>query len=103
VSVAIQLGDAGRRAEALTASREAVQFFRELVETNRDTHLPNLAQSVNNLAVDLSEVRRRAEALAAAEEVSVHYHDLAQTEPDVFGEAASRADEFVATLSKDTP
>jgi hypothetical protein len=100
--VSTSLSEAGRRAEALAAAQEAVKMRRELVEANRDAHLPHLAQSVYTLAIQLGKAGPRAKALALAREASAHY-DLAQTEPDVFSEAASRADEFVATLSKDTP
>ena len=45
------LAEAGRRAEALDASQEAVTLYRELAALNRDAYLPDLAMSVNNLAI----------------------------------------------------
>lgn len=35
-NLAVQLGEAGRRAEGLAAAREAVDLRRELAEGNRD-------------------------------------------------------------------
>ena len=49
------LAEAGRRAEALTATQEAVDLHRELAAHNRDAYLPDLAMSVNNLAIQLAE------------------------------------------------
>ena len=50
-NLAVDLGEAGRRAEGLAAAQEAVDLRRELVGLNRDAYLPDLAVSVNNLAV----------------------------------------------------
>ncbi|MBA2324595.1 MAG: hypothetical protein H0V92_11495 [Pseudonocardiales bacterium] len=70
-----------RRVEGLAAAQEAVQLYQELVESNRDAHLPNLARSVNNLAVDLAEVDRRVEGLAATQEAAQLYQELAPEHP----------------------
>ena len=100
-NLAVDLAQAGRRAEGLTAAQQAVTLYRELVGLNRDAYLPDLAGSVNNLAVYLAEAGRRAEALTAAQEAVTLYRELAQTDHDVFGSAAEQADELVTALSKD--
>ncbi|MFF3866976.1 tetratricopeptide repeat protein [Micromonospora sp. NPDC001898] len=65
---ASRLAEAGRRAEALNASTEAVDLRRELVALNRDVHLPDLAMSVHNHATRLAEAGRWAEALTTSDE-----------------------------------
>ena len=97
-NLATDLGETGRRAEALSAAQEAVALYRELAAGNPAAYLPDLAMSVNNLAVRLAEAGRRAEALDCAREASAHYHELARTNPDAFGPAAERADSSVAAL-----
>jgi hypothetical protein len=67
-NLAVRLADASRHREGLAAAREAVQLRRELVELNRDTHLPDLARPLGNLAVRLAETGHRIEALVAAQE-----------------------------------
>lgn len=97
-NLAIRLGEAGRRAEGLTAAQQAVTLYRELAGLNRDAYLPNLATSVNNLANRLAEAGRYEQALILAREAAAHYHDLARTNPDVFGSAAEHADRLVTAL-----
>src|SRR4051812_3958765 len=41
----VVLAEAGRRAEALTMSQEAVDLYRELAAGNREAYLPDLAAS----------------------------------------------------------
>jgi hypothetical protein len=98
-NLAVRLGEAGRRAEALTAAQEAVDLYRGLVALNRDAYLPDLAMSVTNLAVDLAEAGRRAEALTAAQEAVDLYQQLARVHPDMFGPEVERALGLVAALS----
>ncbi|GFJ95229.1 tetratricopeptide repeat protein [Phytohabitans rumicis] len=81
---AIRLAEAGRRAEALTASQEAVALFRELVAGNRDGYLPALALSVNNHAVRLADAGRRAEALTAIEDAVAYYRELVEGNRDAY-------------------
>ena len=66
--LAIHLGEAGSRAEGLSAAQEAVDLRRELIALNRDAHLPDLATAVTTLANHLAETGHRAEALTAAQE-----------------------------------
>ncbi|MGH3623848.1 MAG: tetratricopeptide repeat protein [Sciscionella sp.] len=81
---ALRLAEAGRRAEALSASDEAVQLYRELAAGNRDAYLPNLATSVNNHALRLAEAGRRAEALTASDEAVQLRRELAAGNRDAY-------------------
>ena len=83
-NLAVRLGEAGRRAEGLTAAQEAVDLRRELVALNRDAYLPDLAISVNNLAIRLGEAGRRAEGLAAAQEAVDLYRELVALNRDAY-------------------
>ncbi|MEV4724586.1 tetratricopeptide repeat protein [Micromonospora humida] len=78
----IRLAEIGRRAEALDASQEAVDIRRELTTTNRDTHLPKLALSLNNHAVRLAEMGRHPEALDASQEAVHIRRELTTTNRD---------------------
>ncbi|MFE7560157.1 tetratricopeptide repeat protein, partial [Kitasatospora sp. NPDC057500] len=81
-NLSIRLGEAGRRAEGLTAIEEATGHYRTLARANPDTYLPDLAMSLNNLSVDLGEVGRRAEGLTAIEEAVAIRRALARANPD---------------------
>ncbi|SCE66784.1 Tetratricopeptide repeat-containing protein [Micromonospora matsumotoense] len=72
----IRLAEIGRRAEALTASQEAVCLRRELTITNRDAHLPDLAKSLNNHANRLTEAGQHTEALTTSHEAVNLYRQL---------------------------
>jgi hypothetical protein len=98
-NLAVDLGEAGRRAEGLAAAQEAVDLYRELAELDRDAYLPDLAMSVNNLAGRLGEAGRRSDGLAAAQEAVDLYRELAQAEPELYGSAADRTAELVASLT----
>ncbi|WP_233261617.1 tetratricopeptide repeat protein [Vitiosangium sp. GDMCC 1.1324] len=74
----------GRREEALEATREAVDVYRELAQRNPDAFRPYLAGSLNNLGAMLSELGRREEALEATREAVDVYRELAQRNPDAF-------------------
>ncbi|MDG4763765.1 tetratricopeptide repeat protein [Solwaraspora sp. WMMD406] len=78
----VRLAEVGRRAEALTAGEEAVNLYRELAATDRDTHLPDLAGSVNNHALWLAEAGRRTEALTTSEEAVNLRRELTATNRD---------------------
>jgi hypothetical protein len=55
----------GRREEALAATQEAADLYRDLAQQNPQAFLPDLAMSLNNLGNRLSALGRREEALAA--------------------------------------
>ncbi|MFQ5342117.1 MAG: CHAT domain-containing protein [Anaerolineae bacterium] len=74
----------GRRGEALAATQEAVELYRQLAQHNPDAFLPDLAMSLNNLGIRLSNLGRRGEALAATQEAVEIRRQLAQHNPDAF-------------------
>lgn len=63
---------------SLNVTATLVTLLREAAESKRDTYLPDLALSVNNLAIRLGEVGWREQALALAREAAAHYHELAR-------------------------
>ncbi|MFG2819560.1 tetratricopeptide repeat protein [Kitasatospora sp. NPDC048365] len=78
------LSGAGRRAEALTATGQAVEIRRRLAADNPDAFEPDLAASLTNLGAHLSGAGRRAEALTAAEQAVDIYRRLAHANPAAF-------------------
>ncbi|MFJ8686961.1 hypothetical protein [Micromonospora wenchangensis] len=78
----IRLAEIGRRAEALDASQEAVNLYRQLATTNPDAHLPDLAGSHVNHAARLAEGGRQIEALTTSEQAVDLYRQLASTNRD---------------------
>ncbi|WP_203924678.1 tetratricopeptide repeat protein [Rugosimonospora africana] len=81
-SHALRLAEAGRRDEALSASKEAVSVRQELVAGNRADHLADLASSLNNYANRLAAVGRRREALTISGEALAVYRELAADNPN---------------------
>ncbi|MBB4765717.1 tetratricopeptide repeat protein [Actinoplanes digitatis] len=81
---ALRLAESGRRAEALTASQEAVDLYRESAGLNRDAYLPDLALSMNNHSIRLAESGRRAEALTASQEAVDLYRESAGLNRDAY-------------------
>jgi hypothetical protein len=79
-----RLSGLGRREDALAASTEAVQVYRELAAARPDAFLPDLAMSLNNLSNRLSGLGRREDALAASTEAVQVYRELAAARPDAF-------------------
>ena len=87
-NLSVDLGEAGRRAEALAAIQEAVTVSRRLAAANAAAYEPALATSLNNLSIRLGEAGRPAEALAAIQEAVTVYRRLAAAnaaayEPDL--------------------
>jgi tetratricopeptide (TPR) repeat protein len=83
-TLAVLLGDLGRREAALAAIEEAVTAYRALAEARPDAFLPNLAASLNNQSSCLADLGRREAALAAIEEAVTAYRALAEARPDAF-------------------
>jgi tetratricopeptide (TPR) repeat protein len=83
-TLAVLLGDLGRREEALAAIDEALTAYRALAEARPDAFLPSLATSLNNQSNRLSDLGRREEALAAIDEAVTAYRALAEARPDAF-------------------
>ncbi|HEV8579755.1 MAG TPA: tetratricopeptide repeat protein [Thermoanaerobaculia bacterium] len=79
-----RLSDLGRREDALVATREAVEIYRQLAQLRPDAFRPDLATSLNNLGNRLSDLGRREDALVATREAVEIYRQLAQLRPDAF-------------------
>ncbi len=74
----------GRREEALAATQEAVDAYRELAAAHPQAFLPDLAMSLTNLGAMLSDLGRREEALTATQEAVETYRALAAANPHAF-------------------
>ena len=79
-------GRAGRREreDALAASAEAAEIYRELAAACPDAFRPALAMSLANLTARLAELRRREEALAAIQEATDLCRELAARWPGAY-------------------
>ena len=82
----------------LRTATARVRLLRVATDQNRETYLPALAGSVNNLALRLADVGRRVEGLAAAREAAEFYYELARTDLVLYGPRAERARELVASM-----
>ena len=67
----------GQREEALAASQEAANIYRELAVARPDAFRPDLARSLDRLSGRLPELGEREEALAASQEAANIYRELA--------------------------
>jgi tetratricopeptide (TPR) repeat protein len=76
--------DRRTRAEALTTSQEAVDYFRELVAANRDAYLFELATAVLNSAASSAMLATTQHALAAAQEAVDYYRELVALNRDAY-------------------
>ena len=74
----------GRREDALAATTEAVEIYRELAAARPDAFRPDLAMSLTNQSTALAELGRREDALAAITEAVEIYRELAAARPDAF-------------------
>ncbi len=83
-NLSIRLADLGRREDALAASQEAAEVYRELAAFRPDAFRPDLATSLNNLSNRLAGLGRREDALAASQEAAEVYRELAAARPDAF-------------------
>jgi len=85
---AVQLAEAGRRAEALTTREEAVRLCRELAEANRDAYLPNLANSLRGRGWIYVKVGGPVDdsATTATLEATQIYDELVVALADAFGD-----------------
>lgn len=78
------LGTLGRREEALIASQEATELYRQLAKAHPDTFLEDLASALNNLGMMLAGLGSQEEALVATEEAANIRRGLAETQPQTF-------------------
>ena len=72
---------AGRDAEAMEASEEAMTIYRRLAAANPARHEPDLVSSLNTWSNSLSAAGRGAEAMEASEEAVTIYRRLAAANP----------------------
>ena len=71
-------------ADGTLAGRTAVSLYRELLETDRDRHLPALARALTNLSACLSRSGSRPAALGAAGQAVAIYRELVEVHPKAF-------------------
>jgi tetratricopeptide (TPR) repeat protein len=83
-NLGFRLHNLGQREDALNATREAVEIYRELVQLRPDAFRSKLAISLNNLGNALSGLGQREDALNATREAVEIYRELAQLRPDAF-------------------
>lgn len=79
-----RLHAAGRYEEALAATQEAVEYYRELTKEDPDTFLPELAKVLNNLGSSQNRLGRREPALLVTQEALEIWRTLAGAHPDAF-------------------
>ncbi len=72
---------AGRRAEAVSRTQQAVASRRELAGADPDRHLSSLAHSLGNLGHQLAGLGRVTEAISAIEEAALIYRAVAVVSP----------------------
>ena len=85
VRLSVRLGDLGRREEALSASEQATDIYRQLAQARPDdAFLPYVAGSLLNLSESLGDLGRREEALTAIQQATDIYRQLAQARPNTF-------------------
>ena len=84
-NLSLRLGVLGQREEALAASEEATDTYRELAAARPDAFRPDLAGGLNNLSNRLGDLGRREDALAAIQEAVSIRRELAAALPDAFG------------------
>jgi hypothetical protein len=79
-----RLADLGRREEARSAVKEAVNLYRRLAVAKPDVYLPYLAMSLSNLSIHVAKLEGREEALIAIQEAVDIRRRLAEDRPDSF-------------------
>ena len=79
-----RLADGSRFHDAHTAIQNATDLYRQLAKTNPETHLPDLARSLNNLGIRLGGVGRHREAVDSAQEAVTLFRRLVETNPDTY-------------------
>jgi tetratricopeptide (TPR) repeat protein len=100
-NLALLLGELGRREEALAASQEATEVYRELAAARPDAFRPDLASSLNNLSNALGDLGRREEALAAIQEAVTIRRELATRWPDAYRHELEQSLQVAAWLERD--
>ncbi|MEU9088474.1 tetratricopeptide repeat protein [Streptomyces sp. NPDC048357] len=83
-NLGLHLSEVGRRAEALTATTQAVEINRRLAADNPAAYEPDLASSLSNLGIHLLEAGRRNEALGAEQQAVDIRRRLAADNPAAY-------------------
>ena len=83
-NLSVRLADLGRWEDALAASEEAAQTYRELAAVRPDAFRPALATSLHNLSADLAALGRQEDAMAAVQEAVTIRRELAARWPDAY-------------------
>ena len=100
-NLGVRLSNLGRREDALAATNEAVEIYRQLARQRPDAFLPDLAMSLNNLGIMLNDLGRREDALAATNEAVEIYRQLARQRPDAFLPDLARSLNNLGTMLSD--
>jgi tetratricopeptide (TPR) repeat protein len=87
-------------AEERPENAEALQIYRRLATNSPDTYLPDVANTLNNLAVLDHDENRMTEARTALAEALIIYQRLSKTSPAKFGGAVDRVQRLLADLDK---
>ncbi len=96
-TLAICLSDLKRDNEAVSAAREVVSIYRYLARTDGD-YLPDLAESLHDLATYLPPTGNRPEALATIREATKIRRKLARHDPGSFTIDLARSLDVCATI-----
>ena len=78
------LDDINHFSEAEPKYKEALELFRELLQVNPDTYLPNVAQTLNNLGVLHNNTNQYDKAEEEYNEALKYYRQLAEQNPDAY-------------------
>jgi tetratricopeptide (TPR) repeat protein len=90
----------GKREDAVEATREALEIYRDLAAARPEAFLPSVATALHDLAPMLSRAGHRDEALDAAREALAIRRQLAESQPDSpLGDVASSLDNLGDILS----
>jgi len=90
-----------RREEALSASKETVDIYRQFAKARPDALLPKLAMSLRAMALTLDQSGRFGEAADCAREGLEVLAPLVEAEPLTFGDLArALANDYIAIYQK---
>ena len=80
--------------------REALAIGRKLVQQNPNAHLPDLAETLNNLAVLDRDQNRTEKAQQEFKEALAIYRDFAKKDPKQFSPKAERVQQLLESLPR---
>ena len=79
---------------------DALKIYRELAQKNPDTYLPDMAQTLNDLALLDRDQKRMEAARKALEEALGIYERFAERNPERFQSDVERVKGLLQTLSQ---